>query len=97
MLQFSDFEDTDSDMESVSYFIDDQSGSDKVNFSLGKVWESISIPVPEEEGIGKRYAVIVKTFYIAKVVRRFPLEANGPIDCLEMRFLMPKYGSGCDR
>ena len=95
MLQFSDFEDTDNDMESVSSFIDDESGSNEVNFSLEKVQESVSIPVIEEGGIGKRYAVIAKLFTLQKVVRRFPLEANGYI-CLEMRFLMPKYGSGCD-
>ena len=83
MLQFSDFEDTDSDIEPVSSFIDDDSGSDEVNFSLDKVWESVSIPVPEEEGIGKRYAVMVKTFYIAKVVRRFLLEANGHQCCIQ--------------
>ena len=66
MLQFSDFEDTDSDMESVSSFIDDESGSDEVNFSLDKVWESVSIPVPEEEGIGKRYAVMEKLFTLQR-------------------------------
>ena len=62
MLQFSNFEDTDSDMESVSSFIDDESGSDEVNFSLEKVQESVSIPIIEEGGIGKRYAVIAKLF-----------------------------------
>ena len=66
MLQFSDFEDTDSDMESVSSFSDDESGRDEVNFSLDKVWESVSIPVPEEEGIGKRYAVIAKLFSLQR-------------------------------
>ena len=32
--------------------------------------------------------------YIAKVLRRFLLEAGGLVDKLEMRCLMPKYGSG---
>ena len=99
VLQFSDTEDTDTDMESVSSYIDSESENDEVNSNLEKVWKSVSLPVPEEELIGRWYAVIVnskkrKTLYIAKVVRRFLLEANGPVDCLEMCFLMPKYGSG---
>ena len=67
---------------------------------LKAVWKSFSLPVKEEHLVGKWYALMVrskkrrKTLYIAKVLRRFLLEAGGPVDKLEMRCLMPKYGSG---
>ena len=55
--------------------------------------------LPEEEIIGKWYGVVVrtkrrKTLYIAKVVLRFLIDVGGPVEKLEMRCLMPKYGSG---
>ena len=56
-------------------------------------------PVTEEELIGKFYAVIVKvekekTLYIAKIMHRYLMDPAGPIESLEMGFLIPKFGSG---
>ena len=72
---------------------------DDLSRKLDAVWESVSPPIPEEEIIGKWYGVVVrtkrrKTLYIAKVVRRFLIDVGGPVEKLEMRCLMPKYGSG---
>ena len=66
---------------------------------LSRVWESVSPPVPEENIVGKWYAVIVrskrrKTLYIAKIIQRFLDDHEGEVESLEMRCLMPKHGSG---
>ena len=66
---------------------------------IDRVWKSESPPVTEEELIGKWYAVIVrsnrrKTLDIAKIVHHFLVDPDGPVESLEIRFLMPKYGSG---
>ena len=55
--------------------------------------------VTDEELIGKWYAVIVrlkrrKTLYIAKIMHRYLMYPAGPVESLEMGFLIPKYGSG---
>ena len=55
--------------------------------------------VTDEELIGKWYAVIVrlkrrKTLYIAKIMHLCLIDPAGPVESLEMGFLIPKYGSG---
>ena len=52
----------------------------------------------EEEQIGKWYAVIVrlkrrKILYIAKIIHRHLMDPAGPVESLEMGFLI-KYRSG---
>ena len=55
--------------------------------------------VTDEELIRKWYAVIVrlkrrKTLYIAKIMHCYLMDPAGPVESLEMGFLIPKYGSG---
>ena len=35
-----------------------------------------------------------KTLYIAKIMHRYLMDPAGPVESLEMGFLIPKYGSG---
>ena len=62
-------------------------------------WRSLSPPVPEEEIQGKWFAVAYPgkrrpTLIIGKVLKRFLVEKDGAVECLEMKFLKPKVGSG---
>ena len=64
-----------------------------------EAWKSVSPPISEGNIIGKWYGVVYRggkmpMLYVAKVLRRFLTDENGPVDKLEMECLMPKYGSG---
>ena len=64
---------------------------------MDKVLETVFPPVFQEELIRKWYAVIVSSvrkLYIDKIVQQFLVDADCPVDALEMRSLMPNYGSG---
>ena len=78
---------------------DRESRRKELQKKLDKVWDSVSPPIPEEELTGKWYAIVVsskrqKTLYFAKIVQRILRDEDGPVNELEMPFLMPKYGSG---
>ena len=62
-------------------------------------WKGLSPSVREEEIQGKWFAVAYsgkrrQTLIIGKVLRRFLVEKDGAVECLEMKFLKPKVGSG---
>ena len=66
---------------------------------LRSTWVTLSPPVSEEDVFGKWYAAIYATkrarrLYVGKILKRFLLEENGDVDCLEVRCLKPKVGSG---
>ena len=66
---------------------------------LQETWKSLSPPNKEEDLIGKWYGVIFETkrssmLFIGKIVRRFLLDEEGPVDSLEIRCMKPKVGSG---
>ena len=65
---------------------------------LLETWYTLRPPVKEETIKGKWYGVLYSTkksqaLYIAKILRRFLADENGPVDCIEMRCLKPKVGS----
>ena len=62
-------------------------------------WETLSPPMPEEDVLRKWYTVIyaakrARHIYVGKILKRFLLEENGDVDCLEVHCLKPKVGSG---
>ena len=65
---------------------------------LKKVWGSLDSSTPEEEILGKWYAVVYAgkrptSLCVAKILRRFLIDANGPVDSIVMRYLKPIAGS----
>ena len=65
---------------------------------LKKVWGSLDSSTPEEEIPGKWYAVVYAgkksmSLYVAKILRRLLIDANGPVDSILMRYLKPIAGS----
>ena len=94
-MRFDDDSSEDDDGDSLD------EGEEKEQFEekLKKVWQSISPPVPEVE-LCKNWYVIVfcgkrrKMLYVAKLIHQFIVDDGGPIDILQMRYLMPKNGSG---
>ena len=74
----------DSDSSENSYSSEDSERDEEEELMqhLKAVWKSFSLPVKEEDLVGKWYALMVrskkrrKTLYIAKVLRRFLLEAG---------------------
>ena len=65
---------------------------------LKKVRGSLDSSTPEEEILGNWYAVVYAgkksmSLYVAKILRRFLIGANGPVDSILMRYLKPIAGS----
>ena len=65
---------------------------------LKKVWGSLDSSTPEEEILGNWYAVVYAgkksmSLYVAKILRRFLIDANGSVDSILMRYLKPIAGS----
>ena len=65
---------------------------------LKKVWGSLDSSTPEEEILGKWYAVVYAgkksmSLHVAKILRRFLIDANGPVDSILLRYLKPIAGS----
>ena len=65
---------------------------------LKKVWGSFDSSTPEEEILGNWHAVVYAgkksmSLYVAKILRRFLIGANGPVDSILMRYLKPIAGS----
>ena len=83
--------------ESNSNIIDDENDDLIPTDILRSTWETLSPPVPDEDMLGKWYAVIYPTqwarrLYVGK--KRFLLEKNGDVDCVQVCCLKPKVGSG---
>ena len=97
-----DFEESESDLcemdnrsDSEESIIEDDEGSGV----LRATWESLSPPVTEESVLGKWYAVIYETkrasrLFVGKIMKRFLVDENGPVESLQIRCLKPKVGSG---
>ena len=61
---------------------------------LKKVRGSLDSSTPEEEILGKWYAVVYAgkesmSLYVAKILRRFLIDENGPVDSILTRYLKP--------
>lgn len=57
-------------------------------------WECISPPFPEKDLIGSWYAGVYYTkkkgtLYVGRIIHRFLVEENGPVECLKMDCLKP--------
>ena len=99
----TDSEESDSDLcemedgsESESSTIDEDLDPTEV---LRATWKTLSPPVTEESVMGKWYAVVYNTkracrLFVGKVIKRFLVDENGPVDSLEVRCLKPRVGSG---
>ena len=77
---------------------EDDCGLNSPSNVLLETWNTLRPPVKEETIKGKWYGVLYSTKksqapYIAKTLRRFLADENGPVDCIEMRCLKPKVGS----
>ena len=66
---------------------------------LQNCWDTISPPFPESDLKAAWYAAIFNVpkrkmgiLYIGRVTKRFLLEENGPVDCLELDCLKPASG-----
>ena len=65
---------------------------------LKKVWGSLDSLTTEEEILGKWYAVVYAgkksmSLFVAKILRRFLIDANSPVESILMRYLKPIAGS----
>ena len=93
----SEDESEENDSEDVT---DDE--SDEVFTAINKLketWKSLSPPINETDIIGKWYGLSwttkrSNTLFVGKLVRRFLVDENGPVDSVIMRCLKPKVGSG---
>ena len=91
-------DDSDGVMETSDH--EDKSGESQNEAAvsqLKKVWESLDSSTPEEEILGKWYAVVYAgkkstSLYVAKILRRFLIDANGPVDSILTRYLKPIAG-----
>ena len=76
--------------------------TDEVSSAIKKLketWKSLSPPINETDIIGKWYGLSwttkrSTTLFVGKLVRRFLVDQNGPVDSFIMRCLKPKVGSG---
>ena len=84
---------------------DDQGNNDdddpiaSAQAKLISTWKSLSPPVKESEIINQWYGVAYKgkrreILHVAKVLRRFLYDEDGPVESLLMSCLKPKVGSG---
>ena len=92
----SDAVDSDDEVDNES---DDEDERYQCECVIKEAWKSLSPPVPEDDIIGKWYAVLWADkrscqLYIAKVLRRFLEDKRGPISNIQMRCLKLKVGSG---
>ena len=103
-------EESDSDVESDPDAEDSESNSGDAlpievdptkaaELEMKSAWLSLSPPIAEKDIIGKRYGVVwqgkrTETLYVAKVIKRFLVDENGPVETLLMQSLKPKLGSG---
>ena len=76
----------------------DESQNEAAVSQLKKVWGSLDSSTPEEEILGKWYTVVYGgkkslSLYVAKILRRFLIDANSPVDSILMRYLKPIAGS----
>ena len=60
-------------------------------------WKSLSPPVAKESVLGKWYAVVYSTkrtgqLFVSKIIKRFLVDENGAVDCLNVLCLKPKVG-----
>ena len=60
-------------------------------------WKSLSPPVAKESVFGKWYAVVYSTkrtvqLFVSKIMKRFLVDENGAVVCLNVLCLKPKVG-----
>ena len=100
--EIESFEESDTGMdvicESNNSIIDDDNDLIPTDI-LRSTWETLSPSVPEENVLGKWYAVIYATkqarhLCVGKMLKCFLLKENGDVDCLEVPCLKPKVRSG---
>ena len=85
--------------ESDSSIIDDDNDDLIPTDILRSACKTLSPPVPEEDVLGKWYALIYATkwarpLYVGKILKCFLLKENCDVDCLEVHCLKPRVGSG---
>lgn len=77
----------------------DKSQSAPAVSQLQHVWKSLESSTPEDQIVGKWYGVVYPgkksmVLYVAKVLRRFLVDVDGPVDTILMRCLKSKSGFG---
>ena len=92
-------EDQDDDQANDDDDDDDDDPIASAQAKLISTWKAISPPVKESEIIGQWYGVAYKgkrreILHVAKVLRRFLYDEDGPVESLLMSCLKPKVGSG---
>ena len=60
-------------------------------------WKSLNPPVAKESVLGKWYAVVYSMkgtgqLFVSKIMKRFLVDENGVVDCLNVLYLKPKVG-----
>ena len=82
------------------HVIVDQSMAESDEDQLLRVWTDLSPPVEEDDILQKWYGVIYTNYkgrdylYVAKAIRRFLQDTDGPVTCLEVDCLKPQVGTG---
>ena len=96
-----DFHDSESESEDVNCSMMSALSEEDENeiVIMKRTWAYLSPPNEEKNLIGKWFAVCYKgkkseSLYISKVVLRFLIDKDGPVECLLMKSLKPKVGSG---
>ena len=92
----SNFCEMEDESESESSNIDEDPDPIKV---LRATWKSMSPTVEEGSVLGKWYTVVYSTkradqLFASKIMNRFLVDENDPVDSLKVRCLKPKMGSG---
>ena len=93
----SDVEDSESDSDDILPIEVDPTKAAELEMKCASL--SLSPPIAEKDIIGKWYGVVwqgkrTETLYVAKVIKRFLVDENEPVETLLMQSLKPKLGYG---